>query len=90
MSDCCTVMQGREGQTGSWCVDCGTKVLEVHDRPCNECKHFDDKDRFYPPICKHHHMLITRTMHVCYHINPVPPSQHGLCFESKETTSASN
>lgn len=93
MSECdCTITQGREGETGSFCIKCGTKVLEVHDRPCCECRHYQKSSPeligLHPPVCIFHHMFVTRTMHVTYYINPAPPHRHGLCFEPKEESHA--
>lgn len=81
MAECVhAITQGRDGQKGSWCVACGIKVLEVHDRPCAECRHSEMNWR--PPVCRHHLMVITRDMHVTYFIGR-PAGKGGLCFEGK-------
>lgn len=68
--------QGREGQTGSWCVKCGLKIYEVDPRECQHCAHF--KDTGFPgdprSICTKHLMGVTRDMHVTYEITK------GSCF----------
>ena len=81
-----TVTQGREGETGSWCVECGIKVYAVHDRPCRECKFFRPEPA-YPGgevrvgIC---YMRVTASMHVTYKIERglTPGKEIGLCFEA--------
>lgn len=77
MSRCLhTLTRGREGETGSWCVDCGKKIYAVDKRECQHCAHF--KLMPWPPhICTHHMMGVTPTMHVTYKI------EKGTCF--KET-----
>lgn len=35
-----TFTQGREGETGSWCVDCGVKVYELETRHCKDCVNY--------------------------------------------------
>ena len=79
-----TVTQGRDGETGSWCIECGVKVWEVHDRPCIECRHYGSTGVMsWPPTCTRTLMTITRTMHVYYAIGR-PAKDGGLCFEKKE------
>lgn len=76
-----TVTQGRDRQSGDWCLGCGVKVLEVHDRPCGECRHC--KPVIGGHICKPHLMAVTPNMFVTYYLAP-KPHQHGLCFEGTE------
>jgi hypothetical protein len=81
------VTRGRDGERGSWCVACDVKVLEVHDRACNECRYYEADTPFVqPPVCTRKNMFITRTMHVCYFIGR-PEQNGGLCFEQKEEPS---
>lgn len=84
MSECShTITQGREGATGSWCIACGVKIYEVHDRPCGECHWFKPMPHQIP-ICRRHHMGVTADMLVTYKIAADGPSetQGGLCFEA--------
>lgn len=87
MSECAhKITQGREGEKGSWCVECGIKVWEVHDRPCGECAHFKDLSRPFDPyfICKPMLMRVSRDMHVTFNVTkPASPGREGggLCFE---------
>lgn len=71
------VTQGREGETGSWCVKCGEKVLEVEIRACDECIFFTTL-LSPPPICKKKMMSIISGMHVTYRVSD------GTCFEPKQ------
>lgn len=82
----CTITQGREGERGSWCVKCGTKVLEVHDRSCKECKHFEPDNRSERlGFCRPNYMLVTDDMHVTYYLID-GPGRYGLCFEPCATS----
>lgn len=81
MSECKhTVTRGREGETGSWCENCGIKVWDVDTRTCDGCQHFKDMGDFQTPICTKHHMIIGRKMHVTYKISK------GTCFTEPATT----
>lgn len=74
--------QGREGEAGSWCMDCGVKVWAVHDRPCGECRHFKlDLGARVMGICGPNLMAVTSCMFVSYAIEPTP-DRSGLCFAS--------
>jgi hypothetical protein len=68
--------QGREGQTGLWCVKCGLKIYEVDPRECQHCAHFKDVGFTGDPrsICTKHLMGVTRDMHVTYDL------AKGTCF----------
>lgn len=83
MTGACThpITQGRKDDPtgGSWCVDCGAKVVAVHDRPCVECRHH--KRLPGGSICKHHLMAIWSGMHVTYWVEP-GPGHPGLCFKA--------
>jgi len=73
-----TITQGREHETGSWCVACGVKVLEVETRECQDCRWFKDLGPFNrPAICKKHLMGVNAVMHVTYFVHD------GSCFEGK-------
>ena len=74
-----TVTRGRTGEKGSWCESCGAKVLEVHDRPCGECKHHWRSVGYSG--CRKHLMAVTPGMFVTYYLEPeVAPGREGLCF----------
>jgi hypothetical protein len=62
----CLMTQGREGEKGLWCVDCGDKVYEVETRPCNGCHHY-----FYSMGggCRKHLMAVTPDMLVTFKIS---------------------
>ena len=68
--------QGRKGETGSWCVDCGIKVYAVDERECQGCQH--SKNLLDGWICSQHLMRITADMHVTFKI------ANGTCFEARE------
>jgi len=74
--------QGREGQNGLWCGNCGVKVFEVDERGCGGCEHY--RRLFDGSICKKHLMGVTKTMHVTYKISegscwrPANPTQEDL------------
>lgn len=79
-----TAAKGRKGETGSWCIACGAKVSEVHDRPCGECCHFKlDLGANVMGICGPKLMTVTSTMFMTYSLHPDPVSRSGLCFEPK-------
>lgn len=65
--------QGRDGEKGAWCIDCGAKVYEVETRPCGLCRHV--KNIVYPS-CTKKLMAVSLTMHVTYAI------ADGSCWES--------
>lgn len=69
----CTVTEG--DNTGSWCVECGRKVLTVDKRECKDCIH--SKKLIDGWICKKHLMSIIPNMHVTFH------TEEGSCFEYK-------
>lgn len=81
-----TITKGRPGETGSWCIACGVKVMAVHDRPCGECR-FYREDTFSLSgklgFCTHpaHSMTVTRDMHVTYYVVNDEPWRYPLCFE---------
>ena len=67
-----TVTQGRSGEKGSWCVECGIKVYEVETRSCGDCKHCREVFRGYS--CDHHHMAVSKQMLVTFRV------VDGTCF----------
>lgn len=73
-----TVTQGRSGETGSWCTDCGVKVFEVDERECKGCIHAIDTLRGW--ICNRHLMFITDNMRVTYKI------EEGSCWRERTPT----
>jgi len=77
--------QGRKGEPSgrSYCVSCGALVLQVHTRPCAECRHFLRTTDV--PICKKHLMVVSTDMLVTFWAEPDPArGRHGLCFEEGE------
>lgn len=81
-----TVTQGRQGEKGSWCCDCGVKVYAVHDRPCRECRFFRPEKPWWggearTGVC---YMRVTADLHVTYKIERghTPGVEKGLCFEA--------
>lgn len=71
------VTQGRDNEFGSWCVNCGEKILEVDWRPCRHCVHFNDKANDTPPICTKKLMAVLPDMHVTYYV------KDGSCWEQR-------
>lgn len=68
-----TISQGRKGEKGSWCANCGKKVLDVEERPCGECKHH--KTDIHGSFCSKLLMSIFPSMNVTYKVD------EGSCFE---------
>lgn len=74
MKDCLhTSQRGREGETGSWCIDCGVKVYERETRECQGCKHYFSNVGYTG--CRKHLMAVTPGMKVNYKII------QGTCWE---------
>jgi hypothetical protein len=73
---------GRPGEKGTWCLACGVKILEVHDRPCRECRH--SQELLDGWICSPKLMAITPDMLVTYWLVS-GSGRYGLCFEDRET-----
>jgi hypothetical protein len=57
--------QGRKGERGSWCSDCGVKVYEVDNRVCGDCAH-SSKLFVGGTICNKHLMRVTPDMNVTF------------------------
>ena len=77
------ITQGRAGEKGSWCVECGTKVFDVDDRVCGDCIHFiPSTDALglsgVSGVCGQHLMRVTACMHVTYQIS------EGSCWKDKQ------
>lgn len=73
-SNCnCTVTKGRKEEKGSWCVECGIKVLEVDSRKCEDCKNY--KKDAHGSFCGKKLMSVIPTMNVTYKVSD------GSCFE---------
>lgn len=70
-----TISKGKEGEKGSWCVDCGKKVLEVDSRECKDCKHFFESVSYTG--CRKHLMAVTPGMNVTY------KTEEGTCWENR-------
>ena len=65
--------QGKEGEKGSWCIECGVKIFEVDKRPCSDCKNF--RTDFRGSFCSKHLMAVIPSMNVTYKITDE------TCFE---------
>lgn len=70
-----TFTRGREGQKGSWCVDCGEKIYDVDPRECGACKAF--RRLWDGSICTKHLMGVVPDMHVNYRV------EDGSCWEER-------
>jgi len=70
-----TWTQGRPEEKGSWCHDCGAKVLEVETRTCEGCEHC--KAVFAGSVCKKHLMAVSPDMLVTFKI------ANGTCWQAK-------
>jgi hypothetical protein len=69
-----TITRGREGQNGSWCIECGEKILGVDERECQNCT-YAEKLLVGGWICNKKLMSILPDMHVTFKIS------EGSCFE---------
>lgn len=70
----CTITQGRKGERGDWCIDCGRKVHEVETRQCQDCTHYI---YIRGGICQRHNMCVTPDMLVTFKI------EEGTCFAAR-------
>ena len=70
------VTVGREGETGSFCIKCGIKVLEEETRKCSNCKHY--KKLHDGSICTKKLMSLIPDMFVTYKVD------EGTCFEQPD------
>ena len=71
-------LQGRDGHSGTWCKDCGTKIYDVECQECQGCQFFS---RIVGgSICKKHLMGVTPDMHVYFKIS------EGSCWTAKESS----
>lgn len=78
MSECQhTITQGRAGETGSWCIQCGAKAYSVDERACGDCAHHSRL--VTGSVCKKHLMHIVSTMHVTFAV------AEGTCWEPTST-----
>jgi hypothetical protein len=74
-----SITKGKEGQKGSWCIECGAHVLAVHDKPCGQCFNFLKVSG--GTICRKHMMAVSADMRVTYYVNPnADLGRSGLCF----------
>lgn len=62
-----TITQGRQGESGSWCVNCGEKIYAVEERVCSECEHH--KRLLGGSICAKHLMCVVPDMHVTFKLS---------------------
>lgn len=69
-----TITQGRQNEKGSWCVDCGKKILEVETRQCKDCSRCSVLNSNIG-LCREKLMHVTLNMHVTYSI------EKGTCFK---------
>ena len=72
-----TITQGRHGEKGAWCVQCGEKTYAVDARECGDCAHHSRL--LSGSICKKHLMAIVPTMHVTFSV------ADGTCWEAGGT-----
>ena len=78
MTDCRhTQTQGRPGEEGYWCLDCGEKVMEVEKNPCGSCKNFRRPLMSFG-YCTKLSMAVTEDLCITYKI------QKGSCWEQKD------
>lgn len=68
-----TITQGRIGENGSWCKECGEKIYSVDHRECQDCS-FSEK-LIGGWICSKHLMGVAPDMHVTFKIS------EGSCFQ---------
>lgn len=74
------ITQGREGETGCWCRDCGLKVMAVETNECRDCDSFF-QDGSYSG-CSRHLMRVTPDMQVMYKLSI------GSCFTRQKAAKA--
>ena len=60
------ITQGRKGEEGSWCIDCGVKAYAVDARKCQNCLHY--RRLLTGSICEKHLMAVIPEMRVTYKI----------------------
>lgn len=72
----CRITQGRAGEKGSWCTQCGRKVYEVDTRPCSGCAHFSVV--VGGSVCRRHLMRVVPDMLVTFKLS------EGSCWTSAE------
>uniref|UniRef100_A0A6M3XI70 Uncharacterized protein n=1 Tax=viral metagenome TaxID=1070528 RepID=A0A6M3XI70_9ZZZZ len=72
----CRITQGRAGEKGSWCTQCGRKVYEVDTRPCSGCVHFSPV--VGGSVCSRHLMVVVPDMLVTFKLS------EGSCWTSAE------
>ena len=70
-----TWTQGRKGERGSWCSDCGVKVYDVDERQCQDCAH--SSKLWDGTICKKHLMRVSPDMNVTFKI------ADGTCWQER-------
>lgn len=68
-----TMTQGKKGEKGWWCTDCGEKVMDVETRQCKDCKYCFATPGYHG--CKKHMMRVTPTMNVTFDV------KQGTCWE---------
>lgn len=73
--------QGRAGERGSWCCDCGVKVYDVDDRQCQNCAH--SRKLHDGTICHKHLMRVTPDMNVTFRID------EGSCWTARHNAGVS-
>ena len=76
MTECRHITQEfRQGESGTWCCDCGVKVYDVDTRQCKDCVH--SKKLLTGTICSKHLMGVTPDMNVTFKI------ADGSCWTEK-------
>ena len=78
MTDCRhTQTQGRPGEKGYWCLDCGAKAMEIEKNACGSCKNFH-KSQIGFSYCTKLSMAVAEDLFITYKI------QKGSCWEQKD------
>jgi ribosomal protein L37E len=61
-----SIIRGKEGEKGSWCIACGKKAYEVETRQCGDCIHSKDVGMNKILTCKKKLMGVLPDMNVTY------------------------
>ena len=65
---------------GGDCIECGTKVYGIDERPCGDCQHFKKHlGANKMGGCNKHSMFVTECMHVTFKV------AEGTCFTPRLT-----
>jgi len=58
------ITKGRNGESGSWCTDCGEKILDVEKNKCGDCKFYSK--HLSGDFCSKRLMGVTPNMNVTF------------------------